>query len=866
MSLPDPSTPAVRRRLPRKRWLLALPLILVAVLFYPPVFRFVAVRVILWEAGRQQVELKIGSVEGGPMDGLDFLKTEVRFSPPAGVDSVLQIGRVHADFSWKTLVLRKGHGWIRRLVLEDTEGVVKIVREEESDDVRVEGRHAGESRPWLEPVTIEAVRMNLVLRAGTESIQLRNAAFGAAAGLEGRIVFEEIALNLRTLRKRFRHVEGSAFLEGPTLTTWSMPLDSVVELNFLRLNFGNVLRGALRVDFDLRAFGGTIRGDAVSEARKGELNIEVNGWLADLQIAALADFMDFPGVAGGTVKEGKLGFRGSPAAWERSTVSLRIDAHDFRWGNKQWDSLVAGATLVNRRLQIPSLELQQAKNKLTLKGELLLPTSRETWWQSEFAFDLAAQIDDLNALSALFGPGFGEAFGKLSIDGSVRGTKQQFSGQIIASGSKLSWRNAPLDSLAAAIKLNGNEFQITTLEFSHKDDFLRAKGFANIVGERQYAGEIKASIKDLGLYDSILRPPLVPRSFRGGLSLDWSGDGTAKAHSGAFRGAFNKLGTLEKDGKLQPLDGFVEGTYAPGNVFLSRLTLAQSGNEWTSKVAVGPDWIHLQDIRFEQGTKTTLSGEALLPINVWNSWPYPQMVADGEARVEIEAKDLLLREVLQVAAVEVSGRATTSFKLSGSGKLLDLPLQGSLSWKDALIDLGALGTVQGDVHASVKGAMGQAAIAGSMEVGDWMMKTPLSLSQLVLERFPGVAKRSVPLVGDWLVDVVLSIPKAMRLKQGGTVQGQLTLGGSIDQITSVGGVTWRDVPLAEGLHPLRLEQGNMFIPADGEPVLDGRVSGKDDVSAFDLYFYGAETPRQTMIFSEPVRDTDALKVELLNGG
>ena len=50
-----------------------------------------------------------------------------------------------------------------------------------------------------------------------------------------------------------------------------------------------------------------------------------------------------------------------------------------------------------------------------------------------------------------------------TIDGSIRGKDQQFHGQLIVSGSDITWRKAPIQELHAALRLNGNEAESPSL-------------------------------------------------------------------------------------------------------------------------------------------------------------------------------------------------------------------------------------------------------------------------------------------------------------------------------------------------------------------------------------------------------------------
>ena len=106
------------------------------------------------------------------------------------------------------------------------------------------------------------------------------------------------------------------------------------------------------------------------------------------------------------------------------------------------------------------------------------------------------------------------------------------------------FRSAPLDEFQAAIKLQGNEIQVTNAEFVHGTDFLRGRGVVNILGEKRYWGEVRASVADLSLYSAFLQPPLSPQAFGGGFDAELVGRWHRGAHSGAFKLTLNRIRPL----------------------------------------------------------------------------------------------------------------------------------------------------------------------------------------------------------------------------------------------------------------------------------------------------------------------------------
>ena len=462
-------------------------------------------------------------------------------------------------------------------------------------------------------------------------------------------------------------------------------------------------------------FSGNIQGELTSGAREEHLVFESSGTFANISVAQLAAF--FGEDADGSIKAGKFSFHGSPRDLAKATFTTYFEAGNFRWGARRWNSLVAGATYVGHRLQHLEFQLRQAHNSLMLNGDMSVPEDWKQWWKTDFNFVVAAKIDNLSELSALLGPGFGDIFGKLTVDGSVRGENASFNGQLIVSGSHLSFRKAPLDQLQAAIKLDGNEIQVTNAEFTHGDDFVRAHGVVNILGEKRYWGEIKASIADLALYNSFLQPPIAPEAFGGGLMLDWSGDGTASAHSGAFTVRLNRIHPLIAGADAwQPIDLNAEATYSPDSIFFSNLVLGNGDTSLASRVVATPRSLTLQSLKLLHGKSVWLTGDAQVPLNVWAAWQNPWTASwwnfESPCKLDLKLDRLSVGDTLFLSGRQQPFDGELTGMLKADGTLAKLNAEGHLVIKNAagavpagiLKDAGATLDFKGDQLAVTSAA------------------------------------------------------------------------------------------------------------------------------------------------------------------
>jgi hypothetical protein len=697
---------AVRPRRQKRTGLLVFLLTLLAVLgaiVYPPTFRFAVRRALAFEAWRYGFHLTIGTIEGSVTEPIWLYHARLSHDSAAGASTVLEIDKAHTTFAWKHLLWQRDVTVWHDLTLDGVRGDIDLhAGAQPSPKANASPFHLpGSSKPprLLLPSSLTISHASIVIRQSDGLVRMDDLDLQASDLEAGQLVIGALSVQEPWMTSVFSNCRGSLLLQGSKLVLANMRLTDAFSIASASADLPELLRGRLQMKFALDAFSGNIQGELNSGAHDGRLVFDGSGTFANISVAQLAAF--FGQDADGSIKEGKFTFHGSPHNLEKTTVTTYFEAGNFRWGDRRWNSLVAGATYVDHTLRIPDFELRQAHNSLTLKGNMDVPANWKEWWKTDFNFDVAAQIDDLSELSALLGPAFGDTFGKLTVDGSVRGENASFDGQLIVSGSHLSFRKAPLDVLQAAIKLQGNEIQVTNAEFTHGDDFLRGDGVVNILGEKRYWGEVKASVADLSLYASFLQPPIAPEAFSGGLMLDWSGDGTQSAHSGAFTVRLNHIRPLAGDaGAWQPIDLNAEATYSPESIFFSNLVLGNGETTLASKVEANPRSLALQGLKLTHGKSVWLTGDARVPLNVWAAWQNPGTAPwwnfESPCKLDLDFDRLSVRDTLL---------------LSGRQQPFDGELTGSLKSDGALAKLTAGG------HLSIKNAAGAFPV-GALKAGN----------------------------------------------------------------------------------------------------------------------------------------------------
>lgn len=705
------------------------------ILLEPHLFRFAFKRAVLLQAARHGTRLEIGRVEGSIFEPLVF--KNVRFTlSNGGVTSKVSVDSAEMAFAWRALYQQKGRGFFDRLTLDRLRADVSVQPStQQAPTTTPPQQQEAQLRPWLPIATnCEVLNSDLSVRLGNRTVSFAGVKFTVSSVKPGEIFIGKLTLEQGRLRRVFTALQGTTALQAPQLRVANLKLGPGILLKSLSSDLDDFVRGRLQVDFDFAAFGGSLRGELVNTSLGRQPTYEIAGNFSNISVEALAQFLQVGETTGGTIKEGKFNFRGSPHDLDNATISTRFEATDFRWGKRQWNSLVLGATVVNRRVQIPELELQQAHNTLRLKGELALPGEQVPWWLSDFSFDISARVANLTELSALFGPQFANTSGQLTADGSIRGDNKSYSGQILVAGSKLTWMGVPFDLFNAGIKLDGNELQIVNLEATHGTDYVRGKGVVNILGERRYQGELNASIEELATYGPLLQKPIVPAPPVGGLVVNWSGDGTTGVHSGAFTARFRKLhtlGTPEVPATLA-IDADLEGTYAPGGLSLSKCVLANGDIRLECRLAADNKTLRLEGLKLTQKKTPWLEGEATLPFNLFQWWVAPSLAAlapDAPFKAELTAKGVQLEEVAHLTGRVIPIRGLLSGMVKTESTLRNLHVNGAVKltkgqlpaseWVPALDNLEAEAEIDGNVlrfsKVAARHALGDFSATGSLD-------------------------------------------------------------------------------------------------------------------------------------------------------
>jgi hypothetical protein len=791
VSQPTPTPSKPRRFLKRLRFAALLAILAGVAQTEPRIFKFTVASLIHLEAWRGGYEVKLGRVESTVFDPLEISGIELEKHSQNGLTLRLVAERAQAVFGFKTILGGSFDRWFSRLTLTGLQGRVFLpTATEPAPQAAPPLLPVLSSQPfsWLPlPETFELRKCDFVVENGAHSIEVADA-HGDISVLEpGRILAGRVTVRQPWLERSFRAVQGTTALQGSKLLLGNVRLEPEIEIRSFSADLLHLAGVEPEMEVAVDAFGGALRGQARVLSNQGAWTLDGSGTFDQIDLAKLATFFKLSDASGGIIRAGKFTFRGSPQDLGRSTASVLLEASNFQWESRQWDSLALGASLMDRSLRISKLNLRQGRNRLDLSGVMTLPTKGVAWWQDEFTCDLSAEIDDLTALSALLLPEFKFAAGKVKLDGSIRGRNQNFTGQLIASGSQLKWRNAPVENLHAAVKLSGNEFQILNLELFNGADYLRGHGGLNILGPSQYWGEFRASIDELSLYAALLQKPILPEPLAGGAVVEWTGEGSQKGSTGKFLAKLNKVRSAVPSGpQPHPVNLTVEGAYSKGGAQLSKFLLSNDNSQFTADIALGDHALSIKDLRVLHADKLALEGSALLPFDVWQGWPNTSLAqllnGDTVSDVSLNAHGLDLDRASQLLGLRspFGGLLNGSFKASGPSSAFRT--QGDLALSKGTLPLTASGAPLEEVEAQIHlqdAEIQLKSFTGRHRLGKFTMEGGLNVANLLAPQITlktSVPNAEVPLFGmqsvlaKGAIDLSLDgTPAKLRLSGTGTL-------------------------------------------------------------------------------------------------
>ena len=569
-----------------------------------------------WVAKKHHLVAEVGEVQAPFLREVTIRDLSIRSAEGAATEVYFNVATLVVDLNFRGWIFTKRAHLLRSL--DAGRGFGRIhVSTRTTAAPRLDWRLLAQ----LLPDNIRCDHVDFDLTTPTTGLHFRDVVLNASAIESGKFLARELSVSSPLLRQTFHNLRGATSWEAGRLTIAGIPLVSGLDLEALSFDLSHLARRRLGIDLHLDTYGGTLR--ASLQGRAGEkFGIDVAGSAANISLAQFSRAVGFLEPITGAVRASKFTFRGNPGEFLDGTASIWVELTDFVWRARQADNVMLGATYYDRRLEVDQLYVRQRHNELTVNGELLWPKEPAGWARPPFRGQLNASIPDLNGFAQLFGATTGDLSGALFAEGDLDSLAPEAHGKLTLHGDAVKYRGVSLDSLGGSFQLKGTECTVESVEVRHAQDFMRAQGSFDLAAGHRFTGRLAGAINDLSAYTALLPAAWRSSKIGGGVTIDWSGDGTVRAHSGTMQFFAHGLQLPVAPLRL-PLDVTLEGTYSPEDVFFRTFKLASDRISLGAFLLLGENFMELQSLVLSLDGVPRVSGTLFLPFSL------PQWRASG---------------------------------------------------------------------------------------------------------------------------------------------------------------------------------------------------------------------------------------------
>ena len=507
--------------------------------------------------------------------------------------------------------------------------------------------------------------VELHVENGDTVVDLHNGMLSGAQIEAGVFSASDITIVSPWFRKSFSQLRGATSWQESRLTVGALTLTRGLDLDAVSIDLSHIGESRLGLEMAMDAFGGKLRARISSEDHADKRTWDAAGTASEISLAQMSDALDLTDRASGSLHACKFTFRGEATNLREATATIWAEVTGLTWRDRTADTIMIGASLYNRQVQVEQLFVKQRNNQFNLSGESALPQKWSDWLNPDFHGDISASIKDLGDFARLFGASPSDFAGKIDISGNVNARERKLGGQLSVSGNSLILFRAPFESLSVELSLKESRLEIANFELRRKNDSFRGQASLDLAGDRSYSFTFTSSFADVADYAGMIPEPLQTFKFGGSLDLNWTGIGTEATHSGTFHARGHGLHPLESP--IIPFDAEFEGDYSPDNIFFRQFNLSNQHAAFSAFVTVAKDYFQLQTLRLDVNGKPKLQGNVFFPVSLSKMRAQSNWLAalsddpNCDLDVTLDSTDL----------AELTGAVTTWPKMSGqaSGSL-----------------------------------------------------------------------------------------------------------------------------------------------------------------------------------------------------
>jgi hypothetical protein len=456
--------------------------------------------------------------------------------------------------------------------------------------------------------------VDLHVENGDTIVDLHNGTLSGTQIEAGVFSAGEVTIVSPWFRKSFSQLRGTTSWQESRLSIGALTLTRGLDLDVIVIDLSQIGESRIGLELNVDAFGGKIRARVSSDDQADQRTWDAAGSASEISLTQMSDALELTDPASGSLHACKFTFRGEATHLREATATVWAEVTGLTWRDRTADTIMIGASLYHRQVQIEQLFVKQRNNQLTLTGESALPPKPADWLNPDFRGDISASIQDLGDFARLFGAHPADFAGKIDVAGSVNARERKLAGQLTLSGNSLVVFRAPVESLNVNLSLGESRLEISNFELRRKNDFFRGQASVDLARDRSYSASVTSSIAEISDYTDLLPATLQTFPFGGSLALDWTANGTGDAHSGTFHARGHGLHPL---GSFAiPFDAEFEGSYSPENIFFRQFNLSNPRASFSSFITVAPDYFQLQMLRLDLNGQTRLQGNIFLPISL----------------------------------------------------------------------------------------------------------------------------------------------------------------------------------------------------------------------------------------------------------
>ena len=541
--------------------------------------------------------------------------------------------------------------------------------------------------PWqlLANLQSDAFRFSgvqLHVENGPTTIDFRDATLTGSELEAGLLTARELAIVSPWFQKTISEVRGATSWQESRLLLGAISLMPGLDLDTLTIDLAQIRDSRVGMEVNLDAFGGKIRARVSSDDRGGRRMWDIAGNGSGISLARMSDALEWSNRASGLLPATKFTFRGELIDLRNATAAVWAEVSGLTWRDRTADTVMIGASLHNREIQVEQLYIKQRDNQLTLSGELAWPERWSLQAIPAFRADLSASINDLGEFARLFGWNPSDFAGTLAAQGSVDARTGNFGGQLSVSGNSLVLFRSAIESLDLKIALAESRLELTQFELHQKDDFLRVEGGLALTGDRAYTAAAQCSVGELANYAGFMPRGLLPVALAGSATAEWKARGASDNDSGSIHVRGRAL--RDVDGVLVPFDAEVEADYSPETIFFRQLHFWNARSDMSAFVTLAKTYFHLQDLRLSLGNRARAQGNVYLPLSatkIRSGAPWlAALSADPFFDVDLAVDSLDLGELAAAVRTKpnMSGNAAGRIRLSGTPGSLQGDIQFQL--------------------------------------------------------------------------------------------------------------------------------------------------------------------------------------------